>query len=209
MRINILIVEDEALLRDSLTGLLRREEFTREIYHASNLQQVNEKMAAHKIDLMLLDMRLRGCTGIDILKAIRGRPGQPKVLAVTGLEGVEVIINLLKIGVNGVVSKLDGYCEILTGIKSVMNTGVYIQSNVLKVVQSNSGLWEATPPVSLTFHERELLLAIAHGHTTKQISGLLKMTESTTETYRIRLIHKFGVSNSAALIAYSFNNGLL
>jgi DNA-binding CsgD family transcriptional regulator len=55
--------------------------------------------------------------------------------------------------------------------------------------------------ISLNFHENELLRAIACGLTTKAIAAELKMTEATTETYRVRLMKKLGVPNTAALLA--------
>jgi DNA-binding CsgD family transcriptional regulator len=65
------------------------------------------------------------------------------------------------------------------------------------------------PPVSLSFKENELIRAIAGGLTTKEMATQLKMSESTTETYRTRLIKKLGVVNTAGLVAYVYRNGIL
>jgi DNA-binding NarL/FixJ family response regulator len=54
-----------------------------------------------------------------------------------------------------------------------------------------------------------MLKAIASGLTTKEIAGLLKLSDSTAETYRIRLIKKVGVLNTAGMIAYAYRNGIL
>ena len=77
------------------------------------------------------------------------------------------------------------------------------------MIRQNAQQLGDVPPVQLTFQEQELLRAIAQGFTTKQIASLLKMSESTTETYRIRLIKKVQVSNTAGLLAYAFRNGIL
>jgi DNA-binding CsgD family transcriptional regulator len=65
------------------------------------------------------------------------------------------------------------------------------------------------PPVVLTASEREMLKAIASGLTTKELASLLKLSDSTAETYRIRLIKKVGVLNTAGMIAFAFRNGIL
>jgi DNA-binding NarL/FixJ family response regulator len=61
----------------------------------------------------------------------------------------------------------------------------------------------------LSLQEKDLLKAIANGSTTKEIAVDLKMSEATAETYRIRLMKKLGVSNTAALLVYAFRNGIL
>jgi DNA-binding CsgD family transcriptional regulator len=57
--------------------------------------------------------------------------------------------------------------------------------------------------------EREIITALAQGKTTKELAVQLKMSESTAETYRVRLIKKLGVANTAALLAYAYRNGIL
>jgi DNA-binding NarL/FixJ family response regulator len=208
-KINILLVEDEALVREGIHSLLKKEAFVKEVYQAGTSLEFYEKMAIHPIDIILLDMRLQGASGLDLLASMKKKRVQPKVVAVTGLEGVEIIIHLLKAGVNGIVFKLDGYKEILAAIKSIMETGSYFTEKILKVIQANAARWDTAPTLNLTYHEKELLKSIAAGMTTKEISKQLKMSESTTETYRMRLIRKLGASNTAALLAFAYRNGLL
>jgi DNA-binding NarL/FixJ family response regulator len=166
-------------------------------------------MANQPIDLILLDLRLQGSSGLELLASMKKKRVQPKIIAVTGLEGVEIIIHLLKAGVNGIVFKLDGYKEILTAIRTIMETGSYFTEKILKVIQANASRFDSAPALDLSFHEKELLKSIAAGMTTKEISKQLKMSESTTETYRMRLIRKLGASNTAALLAFAYRNGLL
>jgi len=208
-KINILLVEDEVLVREGLHSLLKKEDFVKEVYQAGSHLEFFEKMAVHPIDLILLDLRLQGSSGLELLAALKKKRTQPKVIAVTGLEGVEVIIHLLKSGVNGIVFKLDGYKEILSAINSVLSSGSYFTEKILKVIQVNAARWDTAPPVMLTFHETELLKSIAAGMTTKEISLQLKMSEATAETYRIRLNKKLGAGNTAALLAFAYRNGLL
>ena len=110
---------------------------------------------------------------------------------------------------SGIVFKLDGYSEIVKAIQEVMNSGYYFQEKVASIIQSNAQRWDHVPPVSLNFQENELLRSIAGGLTTKEMSLQMKMTESTTETYRTRLIKKLGVPNTAALMAFAYRNGIL
>jgi DNA-binding NarL/FixJ family response regulator len=207
--VSILLVDDETLFREGLRALLCKEDFIVEIYDAANAKEFRSQLQLHPIDVVLLDMRLPGVKGLELLLELRKRKNPPKVIALTGLEGLELIINLLKSGVNGIAFKLDGYSEILKTLKAVIEGGSYFQEKILKIIQNNTHCWENAPPVLLNFLETELLLAISQGHTTKVIASLLKMTEATTETYRIRLIKKLKAPNTAALLAYAFKNGIL
>ena len=125
------------------------------------------------------------------------------------MEGVELIINLLKGGVDGIVYKLDGYEEIRKTIKITLASGNYFPDRILKIIQSNARSWEKTPTVILTTQELDILRAISRGSITKEIAEELKMSQATAETYRVRLIKKVGVSNTAGLLAYAYRNGIL
>lgn len=134
-KINILIIDDEALLREGLTALLKKEDFVRDVHEASCLRECYEKMAVHRIDLILLDIRLQGASGLEVLTGLKKKRIPPKMIAVTGLEGAEVVIALLKKGIDGIVHKLDGYKEIVAAIKSVMGPhGTYFQEKTIKII---------------------------------------------------------------------------
>src|SRR6187551_1084998 len=207
-RINILLVEDEALLREGLKSLLLQEPFVKNITEAGTSSEFLSAIAEPP-DLILLDIRLKGTNGLELLEVLKKKKLESKVIAVTGLEGVELMINLLKSGVDGIVFKLDGYQEIVKAIKSVFEKENYFPEKIIKIIQANAGRWDKIPPVLLSPQESELLKGITQGLTTKEIAATMKMGEATTETYRVRLIKKLGVTNTAALLAYAYRNGIL
>jgi DNA-binding NarL/FixJ family response regulator len=208
-QMNILLVDDEELLRQGLRSMLEKERFVNQIFEACNANEFYAVLAGQTVDIILLDIKLPGIKGNQLMEDLNKKKVRPKVIAVTGLEGVELIINLLKSGVNGIVFKLDGYAEIVKTIREVVDTGNYFQEKTLRIIQTNAHRWDKVPTISLTYLENEMIRAIASGFTTKAIAGQLKMTEATTETYRIRLIKKMGTPNTAALLAYAYRNGIL
>ena len=206
---NILIVDDEALIREGLRSLLEKEFFINKIYEAGDAGSFHSIISQYRIDIVLLDIRLRNTTGVELLESLRKLEPRPKIVAVTGMEGVELIINLLKGGVDGIVYKLDGYEEIRKTIKSTLSSGNYFPDKILKVIQSNAKEWDSIPTVLLNAQELGILKALARGSITKEIANELNMPETTAETYRVRLIKKVGVPNTAALLAYAYRNGIL
>ena len=208
-KINILIVDDESLLRQRLRTMLEKEIFVNSVYEAADESESVHQLNNHRIDLLLLDIRLRTSTGFELMQKLAAIKKEPKIIAVTGLDGIETIINLLKAGVHGIVYKLDGYSEIQKAIKAVMGAGTYFPENILRIIQSNSHRWNQVHLVTLSQPDKLLLKAIACGFTTKEIADELKMSPATAETYRVRLLRKVGVSNTAGLLAYAFRNGIL
>ena len=208
-KLNFLLVEDEVLIREGLRSLLEKETFVKTVYEAATIAEFKEQIIK-SIDVVLMDFRLLNTNGLELLAMLKKDDTlQPKVIMLTGLEGTELLMNLLKSGVHGIVYKLDGYNEILKTIRGVLEKGSCFSQSVMNIIQSNAHRWDQVPPVVLSMPERDLLKAIASGRTTKEIASLLKMSESTAETYRIRLIRKMGVQNTAGLIAYAYRNGVL
>lgn len=208
-KVNLLLIDDEALIREGLRALLEKEPFVGNILEAGDSEQLHHHLSSSRIDVVLLDIRLRNTTGVELIDAIKKLEPCPKVIVVTGMEGVELIINLLKGGVDGIVYKLDGYEEIRKTIRSTLVSGNYFPEKILKVIQSNASKWDNMPSVMLTMQEMDILRALARGSITKEIAQELKMAEGTAETYRLRLIKKVGVPNTAALLAYAYRNGIL
>lgn len=207
-KFNFLLVEDEALIREGLRSLLEKEEFVKNVYEASARDEFVVQLEKN-IDIVIMDFRLPETNGLELLKILKKGNHGSKVIILTGLEGTELIMNLLLAGVHGIVYKLDGYKEILKTIKKVLEAGNYHSEKVMNIIQANAHRMDVVPPVILTLQERDLLKAIAGGLTTKAIASQLKMTEATAETYRMRLIKKVGVNNTAGLVAYAYRNGIL
>ncbi|MBT1699349.1 response regulator transcription factor [Fulvivirgaceae bacterium PWU4] len=208
-KIGVLLVDDEAMVRQGFKALLSTENSIKAIYEAGNASEFKKQLATVPIDVILLDIRLKDTNGLELMEVIKKSAQQPKVIAVTGLDGAEMIINLLKAGVNGIVHKLDGFDEVLKAIKTVMLSDCYFPPNILKIIQDNLHRWEKIHSVPLTAQEKDILRALADGQTTKEIAPQLKVTLATAETYRIRLMRKVGVQNTAGLLAYAFRNGIL
>jgi len=204
----LLIVDDEVLIREGLKSLFESEPFIGKVIEAGSREELLQ-LFDHSIDIVLLDFKLPDANGLELLQWIRSKNTELKVVALTGLDGTEVILNLLKAGANGLVYKLDGYAEIRKTIVSVLEGESYYSTKVVSIIQKNAHRWDQVPPVTLSVKEKELLTGISRGLTTKEIAEEMKMSEATIETYRVRLLKKVNVLNTAALIAYAYRNGLL
>lgn len=208
-KVNLLIVDDDTLLREGLKMLFEKEHFVNAVYEAADEDQFWHHILTSDIDIVLLDIRLKSTNGMKLLQLLKRDRHPSKVIAVTGLLGVELVVNLLRSGCNGIVYKLDGYFEIVKTISAVLEGESYFPMTIIKVIQSNARCWDEIPPVTLKDRELILMSAIARGLTTDEIARELQIPPATAETNRLRLMRKVGVPNTAALLAYAFRNGIL
>jgi two-component system, NarL family, response regulator DegU len=206
---NLLIVDDHPSVRKGYCSLLQEEPFINAVYEAEDEPGFLHAINNHPVDIILLDIKLKDISGLELLPKLKGLARQPRVVALTGLEGEAVIINILKAGVSGIVHKLDEYEQVVRTIESVWRMGTYYSPYITRVIQANCHRWSNVPPVVLTPREKEVLKAVAEGLINAQIADLHKMTERSMEKFRTRLMDKVGVPNAPALLAFAYRNGIL
>lgn len=208
-KINILVVDDHPFVAKGYCQLLQQEPFVESTCQAQNQEEFRQALANHRIDVILLDMKLKDISGLELLDDLKHVTPRPHVIAVTALDGTELIINMLRAGIEGVVYKVDDYSVLLKTITGVLRTGSYFSESVRDVMKHNLRRWNDIPSVVLTPREKDLLKALASGLTTAEIAPLLKMGYAYAEKCRKELMKKLGVPNSAALLAFAFRNGIL
>ena len=208
-KINILVVDDQPLFTEGCCQLLQMEPFVEFTYQAHDQKEFRQALVNHRIDLILLDMRLKGITGLELFAELKDVVPRPYVIAVTALDGTELIINILRAGIDGMVYKLDDHEVLAKAINSVLRTGSYFSDSVRAVLKVNTRHWNDIPSVVLSPREKDFVKALANGLTTTEIAPLFKMSEAYAEKYRKELVKKMGVPNSAALLAFAFRNGIL
>lgn len=209
-KVNILLIEDEVMVRQGFRALLEREPFTGKVFEAgSGVEALTLLFSEPDIDIVLLDIRLKDIHGTELARKIFHHHPLTRIIAVTGLDGSELILNLLTSGIHGFVQKMNGFEEIRKAIKTVMDDGQYFPERVVDVIKQNADQWEGPPPVNLSEQELSLLRAIVSGSTTKEMADTLNLAMRTVETYRVRLMKKTNTLNTAGLIAYGFRNGII
>lgn len=208
-KINILIVEDETMVREMLVTDLQRESYVGKVYEAWNERNFVQAVKNHSIDMILLDMKLEGVNGLALFKKLARLGKRPDVVAFTALTGEEVVINCLKSGIDGMMHKDEGYHELLKTINSVRVLGTYFSPAIKKIMKKNHARWDNIPPVLLDAHDMDILRAVSKGLTNAQIGGEFKISKEAAGKTRSKLMHQFGVENAADLMIFACRNGLL
>jgi DNA-binding NarL/FixJ family response regulator len=208
--LNILLVDDHALVTDGIRALLQGENRFTIKGEANNGQMALEMLNILKIDLVLMDIDMPIMNGIDAIKQIKKDFPTVKVVVLTMHDEKAMITKLLNLGADGYLLKNSSKQELIHCILGVANDERYISSEataiLLRVDESKSN---AGPLSQLTDREIEIVKLIAEGHSNKEIGDKLFISHRTVDTHRTNLMGKLGVHNVAGIVKFAIVNGLL
>ncbi len=195
----VLIADDHAMIRDGLrlmlTTVLNLDVVGETGDGAAVLQLVSELNP----DLLVLDLELPGCHGLELAERIKARSVAPRILVVTGNQSVELLARALKAGVEGYVLKNEDSSELLLAIRIVLGGGEYVSRSIAARLHADQ---------PLTKREREIIRLIASGLTNPDIASALFISTHTVRTHRKTLMTKLGLRNAVEIAAYAASNGL-
>ncbi len=212
--IKILIAEDHAVVAEGYENLLKDSSDFHTLGIAYTAQEVYHKLKYQKIDILLLDLVLPNVSineysqlaGYDILDFIKNNTIEVSVIVISSHEEPSFVMKAISKGAMGYLSKKLDKIELREAIRCVANEGKqYIQKNLL----TNINITPNADGIALTQRERNILLHIAEGLTSKQIADKLCLANDTIRDYRDGLIKKFGAKNSVNLIKIAAENGYL
>ncbi|MHC1741654.1 MAG: response regulator [Syntrophobacteraceae bacterium] len=217
----VLLVEDHPVFRDGLLSLVNSSGVLEVIGEAEDGEAALRFAEELSPDLILMDLSLPGMSGIEVIRAIKTRQPEVKVLALTVHVDEEYIQAAFQAGADGYVAKDANRQEILNAMEAVLSGKTYLSPGISDRVikgflrgapHSFADRREATSPEPdsvLTLRETEVLTLIASGHTNKAIGELLFISVKTVEKHRANLMAKLDLHTPQALTAYAFERGLL
>jgi DNA-binding NarL/FixJ family response regulator len=210
--IKILLAEDHHVVRDGLRFILDQEPDMQVIFEASNgLDVLDYLKEEQEPDLILTDMNMPGFDGMAMINAL---PKDYPVLILSMLDHEQYVIEAINAGARGYLLKSVNKNEMLFAIRYVAGGGIYICQEIsLKLINHLTLINKLPAPikldVELSDREAELLNLIADGFTNKEIAAKLFSSRRTVEGHRQSLMDKTGSKNTATLIKFAVQNGLV
>ena len=213
-KVRVVIADDHTIIREGLRSLMSSANDFEVVGEAEDGRGAAESVETLKPDLVLTDLSMPKMDGIDLIKAVKKRSPQTKVVALTVHRGEEYLLATLKAGADAYILKDASYGELMMAIRSVLKGKQYISPEVsgnLIEGYRTGGKDQKEPLLRglLTPREREVLKLIAEGHTNKEIADTLYISVHTVETHRLHIMGKLDVSGTAALIAVAIKKGLI
>jgi DNA-binding NarL/FixJ family response regulator len=211
---SIVLAEDHRLLREGLKAILQTEEDLQVIGEAENGLEAIRCVEKNVPDLILLDLSMPKVSGISVIKEIKSRFPEVRILALTIHESDQYVLEAFQSGADGYCLKDASRDELLIAIKSVLNGKTYISpgisENVMvgylegkKTIKGSTG-WE-----SITQREKDVLKLIGEGYRNKEIADFLNISVKTVEKHRANIMKKLDLHNVSALTAYAIEKKLV
>ena len=209
--IRVLIVDDHAIVRQGLRGILLESDMFGPIMEAADEEQTLALLdSTAEFDIILLDVSLKGDNGIDLLRQIRLRYPEQKVLILSMHPEQRYGILALRAGANGYLSKNCSAEELRLAVQQVIERGRYISQNLVEVLaESAANPVEKLPHESLSEREHQTFVMIVSGMTPAEMADSMNLSVKTISVYRTRLLEKMRLRNTAELVHYAIKHRLL
>jgi DNA-binding NarL/FixJ family response regulator len=196
--VRIMLVDDHPLVRDGLRARLEAMAHLRVVAEAGNADDALLQAAAVPVDLVFMDINMRGTNGIEATARFHQRFPAIAVLILSMHDKLEYVGQAMQAGARGYVLKDAPGKDIVLAIDTVMSGAIYYSEALARQL--------ARPQViddQLTAREHEVLLHIANGEANKQIARALELSVRTVETHRLNIKRKLGIEGQAELIRFA------
>lgn len=216
----ILIADDHGVVRSGLRALLESVPDYSVAGEACDGEEA-VALAVHEApDVVIMDISMPRMNGIEATAAIKEKMPDVKVIILTVHEDEEYVYRMLKAGANGYVLKSAGKKEIVAAIESARKGERFFSPSVSGLIVDGFLNREKAPvprtevPTSedlsiLTRRETEVLRYIAQGYTNRKIADELFLSVRTVNTHRTNLMQKLDIHDTARLVRYAIESGLI
>ncbi len=209
--IKLMIVDDHSMVREGLKQLLELDEEFVVVSQASDGKEGLERLINDKPEVLLLDINLPNMNGLEMLKEIKERHIDVKVLILTIHNEVDYLMKAVEIGCDGYVLKDSDSNLLKRAIYSVYNGNSFIQPSLTPAL--NAGMVGKTimdeKVNELTRREIEVLKLIAEGLFNKEIASTLDISERTVKNHVSNIFKKIDVSDRTQAAVFAIKNNLV
>lgn len=199
----VALVDDHPLLRGQLVFLINKEPDLEVSSESDNIQAALEAITRDRPDVAIVDITLKGSSGLELIKNLRALDLAIPVLVLSMHDESLYAERALRSGARGYITKHRGSEEVLAAIRCVLAGKVFLSPEYTsKVLDRLAGSGEAVSKSlveTLADRELEVFQMIGNGRTTKEIAESLHLGPKTVDTYRERIKQKLNLKNSAEL----------
>ena len=211
--IRIMVVEDNVDYRSvialaiddavdmELTGLFGTTEIA--------LRTLETTTKSEQPNILLLDLRLPGMSGLDALPLIHAASPKTRIIILSQSDAPRDIVQAISAGVSGYLLKSSRLKEITEAIRTVSQGGGSLDKNVAQFILEKMTTKELLQIDTLTERESEILVMLSEGLVKKEIATQLGIGYSTVDTHVSHIYKKLGVSNAPAAVSKAYQSGIL
>src|SRR5439155_10515115 len=202
----LLLVDDHPALREGFVQLINVKPDLKVCGQTGNSVKALYDIAVLKPDLVILDIAVTGCNGIELIKRIKAVYAELPILAFSVHDEYLYAERVLRAGARGYIMKQSSTDDVITAIRRVLRGERYLSRRMNERMIDKFSNDASTPAVSgldlerLSDRELEVLQLIGHGSGTRDIAAQLRLSIKTVETYRAHIKQKLQLRNRIELI---------
>jgi DNA-binding NarL/FixJ family response regulator len=205
MAVSVLLADDHPLTRSGIAAFLREQAPELELVgEAEDGAEAWRLLVATRPQIALLDIRMPGEDGIALARKLRAEGVPTRAIMLTAYNAQGYVLAALAAGAKGFVVKSSAVKELQRAIDVVMSGGIYLDSQISRVVGAGEVLVE-----SLTEREREVLLLASRGLSMKETGAVLHITERTVQAHLGSAYGKLGAKNKTEALLLAIKHGML
>lgn len=210
----VLIVDDAPLFQAGLSAALEQEGFS-VAGVASDAEQALTLARSTQPDIVVLDVKMPGRSGVEILRELSTMAPSSRVVLLTSSESVEDLLSGIKAGVRGFIVKDTPMTTLVTALSDVANGGVAVSplmggklfDAVQQLLRTRDVVVARRP--TLTGREVEILEHVARGETSREIGERLFISENTVKNHVRNILDKLGLHSRSEAVVYAIREGLI
>ena len=204
-RAQVVLVEDHPMFREQLAHLINKEPDMSVCAEVDNTADGLAAITRQKPALAIVDITLKGSSGLELLKDLRAQENEVPVLILSMHAESLYAERALRAGANGYITKEEASAKVMTAIRQVLAGEIYLDPRFMNRIVSrmlvNPRNNSATALERLTDRELAVFELIGEGRPTREIGVRLRVSTATVETYRARIKEKLGLENAGQLHA--------
>ena len=201
--IRIMIIDDHPVVRAGLASMLSTQPDIDVVASASSGEEALALLDTIAPDVILMDLRMPGMSGLDAMRLINSRLDPPRIIVLTSYDTDEDIYQCVGAGAHGYILKDAPQDRLLEAIKVVKNKGRYFPADIA------SRLTERMARSNLTPREHQVLQLVAKGCTNKEIGRAFGISDNTARNHVNSIIEKLEVSDRTEAATIAMRQGLV
>ncbi|MBC5636542.1 response regulator transcription factor [Ornithinibacillus sp. BX22] len=206
----VLLVEDQAIVRQGLKVILEQDEHIKVTHEAENGAEAIAILEKYAIDFIMMDVRMPIMNGIEATRVIKRKWPNIKILILTTFNDDEYVVEALKEGANGFLLKTADSTKLLEAVHSCMNGGLMLHDEVAAKVMPRLLQKRTKETVKVDLSPRELTITrlVGEGKTNKEIADELFLSIGTVKNHITQILQKTDLRDRTQLAIFAVKHEL-
>ncbi|MEO7072548.1 MAG: response regulator transcription factor [Rhodanobacter sp.] len=212
--ISVCLVDDQNLVRQGVRSLLDLSEDIRVVAECADGTQAVQDIPRVRPDVVLLDLRMPGMSGLEVLHALAARNELPPTIILTTFDDDQLVLQGLKAGARGYLLKDVSLEQLVEAVRTVAAGGSLVAPMVTQrllagVARMQNHFTSLEQPDPLTERETEILRLLSGGYSNKEIANSLKVAEGTVKNHVSNILSKLGVRDRTRAVLKALEMGIV